>query len=157
MTDTSWLDELAPATVNVEITLPGGRKHTLTIGTLSHAEWEDAGAAIKEPKVPYTKFKAGTDELIANPEDPAYLAELAKTGERRGAYRMARHFEKAGKVIPGDTPIEKADAILKMDQGVYRAIFNLLVELNNAKREVLEDAASSFRGEPIPANGDAGA
>lgn len=146
MTTPDWLNELAPANIDVEIELPGNRKHTLTIGTLSHAEWEEAGAAIKSPKVPHTKMV--DDKLLPNPEDEVYLRELRLSYDRRTAYRVARHFEKVGKSVPGDTATEKADNLLRlMDEGVYSALVKVIVQLSEGSRNVLENASNSFRGE----------
>ena len=142
-----WLSELAPATIDVVIELPGNRKHTLTIGTLSHAEWEEAGAEIKSPKVPHTKMVEGSDKLLPNPEDAVYLRDLRLSYDRRTAYRVARHFEKAGKVVPGGNALEKADAILKMDEGIYSALVKVIVQLSEGNRQIVENAADSFRGE----------
>lgn len=173
---TLTLDDLKPKIVIVKIMTAYGREIKIPFVPLTYEEWGDLGRAVVDPLPPK---QAGIDpndpdKVLPNPNDKHYQEQLKRNGDDRAARRLFTALDKAREyieadaqfqlenpdVLPleveGDTPLDKwYNATEQGDNLIIARLQNAVYEACAGGRVLVEQRASSFRGERLPSGDDA--
>lgn len=143
------LEDLKPSRVTIHIETDYGRVLDVPVVLPTTDQWDDEGRAIIDPKVPLTLADPNDpDRKLPNRNDSLYLEKLAAALRRRLAYRLACALERAGVNVPGESVIEKADEVLKMDNGIFQALAQQVIKSSvGAERARVESLAAGFSAE----------
>lgn len=138
------LDDLRSPVVNAVIHLPYGRTLEFPIYIPTWHEWNEIGAAVRNPAVPTNRVGAN-GERLPNPYDPVYQQDIARAEEERQYRRLALALVKAGNAIPGASLEEQASNLRDaVGMDIANALLGLLAEMVSKGRARLEARAESF-------------
>lgn len=134
-----------PETVTINIETGYGRKLVVTSGVLTYDEWEHARRLIPIPKPPKTLENPNKPgEFLSNPDDPAHKDKMREWSDNVTCYQVIVALERGGMQVPGSSPVEKARAFRKIENGILMALIDGVTQVHTGRKARVNALANSF-------------
>lgn len=151
------LKDVQSRMIEVPISSPDGYEQTVTIGSLSFTEWNNAAIGVDFPSPPTKRMLTDKgNQDIFDYNDPSYRNEINLANDTVTFRRVVISLIKGGNFaeLKGLDLEAQCRELEGMDYTIVQGVAEALSQLARHTKGGVETKKANFQGKPLPENGN---